>query len=268
MSEIRRAYLSLGGRQLHYRAAGTPGAPALLLLHQTPSTSAMYDPLLRQWRDRYYLIAPDNPGFGGSDPLAQGYGVPDIAACFLALLDELAVETCFVFGHHSGAAIAVQLAVDYPGRCRALALSGPTLLDAEQRRSLPEQVGAVAPEPEGGHLLGMWQRLRARDPDAPLELIQREVLSALASGHEYRNTYRAVCAQEFADLLPVVDCPVLVFAGDEDPLRVGVEPSLALLQQGQTAALPPGCRTYVCERQAEELAGILGAFFESVEERG
>ena len=232
----------------------------LLLLHQSPSTSAMYEPLMAALCDRYFLVAPDNPGFGGSDALAVGYGVGDIAASFADLLDVLEVQDCYVFGHHSGTAVAVQLAIDCPGRCKSLALSGPTLLDEAQRQSLPDQVSAFPVEQDGGHLLKMWQRIRAKDPLAALDLIQREVLSAIDSGEHYQGVYRAVCAQDFAALLPSLDCPVLVFAGDQDPLRGGVEPSLALLRDGHTATLPAGTTTYVCERQLDELMDTLEHF--------
>lgn len=262
MKTVRRAYQDIGEGQLHYRWAGDRGAPVLLLLHQSPSTSAMYEELMGALPDRYFLLAPDNPGFGGSDALAPGYGVADLAALFAALLDALEIGECYVFGHHSGAAIAVQLACDHPDRCRSLALSGPTLLDEAQRVSLPAQVSPLPLEAGGGHLSQMWQRIRAKDPEAPLALVQREVLSALESGEHYQGTYRAVCEQDFAALLPALACPVLVFAGDADPLRSGVEPSLALLQQGHGARLPAGSGTYACERQCRAVADTLVAFFE------
>ena len=263
MSAVLRAYAPIGGRQLHYRYAGYPDAPALLLLHQSPSTSAMYEPLMAALADRYFLVAPDNPGFGGSDALEPGYGVEDLSAAVAALLDELAIASCYVFGHHSGAAVAVQLAADQPSRYRALALSGPTLLSEQQRRDLPESVNPFPIKDDGGHLVQMWGRIHAKDPEAPRQLIQREVLSALASGDDYQGTYRAVCGQDFAALLPDLECPVLVFAGDEDPLRGGVEPSLELLRNGSTASLPAGSRTYLCERQVREVTDMLAAFFET-----
>ena len=42
----RRAYIDVGGRQVHYRHCGEREMPVLLLLHQTPSSSAMYLPLM------------------------------------------------------------------------------------------------------------------------------------------------------------------------------------------------------------------------------
>ncbi len=42
MTAVTRAYAEVDGRQLHYRMAGGTDGPWLLLLHQAPSTSAMY----------------------------------------------------------------------------------------------------------------------------------------------------------------------------------------------------------------------------------
>ncbi len=264
MTAVRRAYADLDHGQLHYRHAGDPALPALLLLHQSPSTSAMYEQLMVSLASRFYLVAPDTPGFGNSDALPGGCDIGAYAKAMAGLLDALGIQRCGIFGHHTGAAIAVQLAHDRPRLCAALALSGPTLLSEEQRQSLPERASPFPVDADGGHLLQMWQRIRAKDPAAPLALIQREVLSAFACGDSYQGSYRAVCEQDTAALLPQLDCPVLVYAGDEDPLRDAVAPSLALLRDGREATLPAGCRTYVCEQQRGEVTDILGAFFGDV----
>ena len=263
MTGVMRAYAEVDGRQLHYRRAGDPALPVVLLLHQAPSHSAMYEPLMERLGDRFCLIAPDTPGFGNSDALEGECDIEAFAGCFASLLQCLEIEKCLVFGHHTGAAIAVQLASGFPGLCSALALSGPTLLSEDMRQTLPQLASPFPVEEEGGHLLKMWQRIRDKDQNAPLELIQREVLSAIASGNNYQGSYRAVCRQDFAAGLQTLQCPVLVFAGDEDALRGSVTPSLDLLRDGHTTELEPGAGTYACERRADEIARILVEFFNS-----
>ena len=138
---VRRAYLDVSGRQMHYRTAGQQGLPRLLLLHQSPSSSAMYQALMQQLADRYQVFAPDTPGFGNSDPLPvaqHALQIADYASAIHDFCSALGLEGCYVFGHHTGAAVAVQLEHDYPGTAQAMVLSGPTLLTAEQKISLPE----------------------------------------------------------------------------------------------------------------------------------
>lgn len=265
---IRRAYADVAGLQLHYRHAGERQRPALLLLHQSPSSSAMYQPLMAQLADRFFLVAPDTPGFGASDPVCDagpgGAGsveIADYARVIHHFVTALRIAPCGVFGHHTGAAIAVQLEHDHPGTASAMVLSGPTLLDEAQARALPQMAAPFTVVESGEHLLGMWRRLRDKDPGAPLGLAQRELLSAFACGASYQQSYQAVTRQDFAGQLPAIRCPVLVYAGDRDPLYSAVAPTLARLQRGSTIALPGGERTYVCERQTELIAAALADFF-------
>ncbi|MFT6957791.1 MAG: haloalkane dehalogenase, partial [Halieaceae bacterium] len=70
LAVIRRGYVTVSGLRMHYRSAGALSSPTLLCLHQSPSSSAMYEPLMRLLADEYHLLAPDTPGFGDSDALA------------------------------------------------------------------------------------------------------------------------------------------------------------------------------------------------------
>ncbi len=256
----RRAYIDVDGLQIHYRSAGRVGAPVLLLLHQSPSSSAMYEMLMTELADRFRLFAPDTPGFGNSDPLGE-VSVEGFASIIRGFIGTLEIGPCNVFGHHTGAAIAVQLAHDWPELVKAMALSGPTLLTEEQRHSLPGLASLLPPEPDGSHLQAMWERLRDKDPEAPLALSQRELLCAFASGDAYPASYSAVTRQPTERQLAAIRCPVLVFAGDADPLYSAVAPSVALLPRGVAAELEGGERTYVCERQAPLVASRLADFF-------
>ena len=261
-NKIRRGYIDVGERQLHYRYAGDPANPTLLLLHQSPSHSVMYEALMGELADEYYMLAPDNPGFGGSDPLPiEDVSIAAFAAVIEAFLKAMGVGECLAFGHHTGAAIAVQLEHDFPGTFQGMALSGPPLLDEQLRQMLPAMAAPAEADSDGSHLAFAWQRLRLRDADAPLELTEREVISALASSDAWHASYAAVARQDLASQLPAVNCPALVFAGGEDPLRNSVEGTLALLPQGVGADPLAGGRTYLCEQQAVEVATLLRGFF-------
>src|SRR5689334_3521420 len=51
--------IQVDGLSIFYREAGPKDAPALLLLHGLPSSSAMFEPLFSRLSDRYHLVAPD-----------------------------------------------------------------------------------------------------------------------------------------------------------------------------------------------------------------
>jgi len=258
----RRAYLTQAHGQVHYRQAGNPEGPALLLLHQAPSQSAMYEALMAELEDHFYLLAPDLPGFGGSDPLGgPSPTIEDYAHVMHVFLAGVAVEKCYVFGHHTGAAVAVALEHLYPGTAVGMALSGPALLSDEQRAGLPA-AGTLNPaDAEGDYVIDLWQRLRSKDPEAPLPISQRELISALAAGESYRHAYQAVCDFDCAGAMATVQCPTLVFAGDADPLYQAVDQALEVLPDGHKAELAGGERTYVCERNVDQVSALLRQYF-------
>jgi pimeloyl-ACP methyl ester carboxylesterase len=265
---LRCGYVTVGAGSMHYRQAGSRDRPCLLLLHQSPSSSAMYETLMSELADEFYLLAPDTPGFGNSDALAGAPGDADIAqyaGAIRGFLDAMGIAQCRVFGHHTGAGIAVQLAHDFPAAVTAMVLSGPTLLSEELKAALPGLASPIPVAADGSHLEAMWQRIAAKDPEAPLAIIQREVQLAFACGEHYQASYIAVTKQPFAQQLPSIECPVLVFAGDADPLYGAVEPTVALLPNARRVELPGGERTYVCERQAPWVAGQLRQFLANPE---
>ena len=52
------------GKKLHYLTAGQ--GPALILLHGYTQTSRMWRPLIDKLKDKFTVIAPDQPGIGNS----------------------------------------------------------------------------------------------------------------------------------------------------------------------------------------------------------
>lgn len=69
LSQTHHRRLQVDGVDLFYREAGTPGAPAILLLHGFGASSYMFRDLIPQLAPHYHVIAPDLPGFGQTDVL-------------------------------------------------------------------------------------------------------------------------------------------------------------------------------------------------------
>ena len=257
---IRRGYVQVGRAQLHYRRTGYASTPLLVLLHQTPSTSAMYEPLMTALADRFDCLALDTPGFGNSDALAGNFSIPAAASALSAAVRWLRPGACHWFGHHTGAALALQVASAHPEQVSHLALSGPCLLDEGLRARLPIVAAHVPVVADGGHLKTLWERMTAKDADAPLALRQRELLAGLAAGERYAEAYQAVVDVDTEAQLRALNCPALVFAGTADPLYPQLDAAFRLLKQGRKAEIA-GARTFVCERQTGEVAALLKDFF-------
>lgn len=91
---------------IHYRCAGNSNNQHVLLLHQTASSSAMYEAIMNLLADKFYLFAPDTLGFGGSDFPNEVATMQIYADSLREASDKFGLDNPFVFGHHTGASIA------------------------------------------------------------------------------------------------------------------------------------------------------------------
>jgi haloalkane dehalogenase len=258
---VTKAYVRAGEIQVHFRTAGRLSKDALpvVLLHQTASSSAMFDNVMTLLDDDLYMVAPDTPGFGGTDPLSERATVARYAEVLLEALRQLAIERCVLFGHHSGASIAVAITHRAPAFVDRLMLSGPPYLTKTELERLVPSVTAVTLADDGAHLASVWKRIRAKDPSAPLELRQRETLLNLIAGPRYPEAYEAVFAHDIGAEMRTIACPTLVVVGPDDTIFASAEPASRLLQNGRFQVFPRG-GTYICDREPELVAAALRDF--------
>jgi pimeloyl-ACP methyl ester carboxylesterase len=157
---IERCFVDALSTSLHVRWFGH-GVP-LLLIHQSPTSARVLEDRLRAFGDAYLCIAPDIPGMGQSGTIAEP--VPSIevlARYFLALLDELGIARALVYGAHTGALIATQMARVQPERVAGLLLDGyPIYTDEEAAQRLANYFPPLTAGWDGAHLLWLWHRYR------------------------------------------------------------------------------------------------------------
>lgn len=252
---IRRGYVDTPFGQIHYRTAGARGAPPLVLFHQTASSSAMFEPLLARLGDRFHCFAPDTPGFGGSDPLSSPATMPEYAQVLHAACLAFGFERAIVFGHHTGASIAVQVEHDRPGFTQAMILSGPPYLDEARRRALARGVEPMQFDEAGGHVAATWRRLRAKNDRAPLSLTHRETVLTLQAGPRWHEAYLAVADHDLPAQLAHVRCPVVVLVGEKDTLADVAEKAARAV--GTTVQWIADADTYVCDLHADAVAAVI-----------
>lgn len=115
--------ISIDGLDIFYREAGDKKNPTILLLHGFPTSSHMFRNLISQLADRFHLVAPDYPGFGGSSmPSVNEFDytfdhLADVMEKFTAAL-ELSKYSLYVMDY--GAPIGFRLATKHPDRVEAL----------------------------------------------------------------------------------------------------------------------------------------------------
>jgi len=113
------------GLTIHYEDLGDPGAPAIVLLHDTGTDSRMWPAVVGPLAAGYRVITVDLRGHGGSfSPGAPAdWTLEDFAADVAALLGHVEVDFCVLVGCGFGGAVALQFAVTWPGNLAGLVLS-------------------------------------------------------------------------------------------------------------------------------------------------
>ena len=123
MTAIRYRTVDVDGYEIFYREAGDPTRPALLLLHGFPSSSHMFRDLMPLLADRFYLVAPDLPGFGQSEikPRSEFTYSFDALARVMGRFTEvigLARYALYIFDY--GAPTGLRVAMAHPERVTAI----------------------------------------------------------------------------------------------------------------------------------------------------
>ncbi len=157
---IKRHYIKVQGRQVHFRCGGA--GPVVLLLHQSPQNSAAMLPLARQLVSHYCVIAPDSPGFGLSDPLPNKTPtIEEMAHALHEFATAIQLPPATVIGVHTGAEIALEFALRFPEKTDFLILDGLALFTEEEREDiLAHYLPPFRPNWDGSHLSWLWARLR------------------------------------------------------------------------------------------------------------
>lgn len=238
MQRITRHFVDVGGRQVHYRRAGS--GPVVVLRHESPRSSGSLLPLITALSSRFTVIALDTPGYGLSEPLDLAQpAVADYAAQFGPTLDALGIDRAAVYGAHTGACIALDFAAAQPERVTGLVLEGLPMFTPDERADLiANYTPAHEPRSDGGHLAGYWSQRRDglmyfpwyrrsletrldRDLSHPAILegsLHEGLLDMLRATPHYSLGYQAGFRYEPEAALAAVRCPVTVVAGEGDVL--------------------------------------------------
>ncbi|MEO1064310.1 MAG: alpha/beta fold hydrolase [Actinomycetota bacterium] len=220
MTVTRHRSIEVGWGVVHVREVGAGLGRPLVCLHQTPRSGDEFAELLDELGDRRHVVALDLPGMGRSTPHPDGATIPAYAEATVAAMATLggAVE---LLGHHTGAAVAAQVAADRPDLVRRLILSSPPWVDAEQRAVRAARPGPGIDEIErsddGAHLGALWTGRAGFYPAGRPDLLDRFVADALLTDDPHAG-HRAVAGWVMEDALPrLADLPVVLVDHVEDP---------------------------------------------------
>lgn len=115
--QIFNRTITVDGVDIFYREAGDRKNPALLLLHGFPTSSVMFKNLMVILSDRYYLVAPDFPGFGFSafpDKSIFNYTFENIAAYINRFTEIIDLTSFSIYLHDYGCPIGLRIGMLHP----------------------------------------------------------------------------------------------------------------------------------------------------------
>lgn len=117
--------IDLPSARIHYLEAGS-GQP-LLLLSANPGTGRDFEAVIPELSRHYRVIAPDWPGYGGSEPRMppEAVSADHFLAVFGELVAALGLSTLNILGNSVGGNVAVRYALAHPEQVRSLVLVSP-----------------------------------------------------------------------------------------------------------------------------------------------
>jgi pimeloyl-ACP methyl ester carboxylesterase len=122
----------VGNVDIFYREAGSPTAPAILLLHGFPTSSHMFRDLIPLLADDFHLVAPDYPGFGYSStpaPAEFEYTFDHLASVISAFTEVVGLRRFALYAQDFGGPVGFRLATQRPDQISALLIQNANAYD-------------------------------------------------------------------------------------------------------------------------------------------
>ena len=231
---IERHFLTLQTRQVHYRIAGK--GPPLLVLHQSPTSSAEMASTIEYFANEFTVIAPDTPGFGLSDYIdGMDPNITQYAEAVKEFVDALGLDKLCIYGFHTGAIIGAEMARLYPDLCLAVVVNGLFVEEKDEvDRILEHYIKWYKPTQEGTQMPWIWSRLRDQiiffpwfskekkyrmSLDLPdPELKQPFVMDLMRTSEEAQTAYKAAFLYPAKERIQEMMTPTFLLNYKGDPL--------------------------------------------------
>ncbi|MBK9082441.1 MAG: alpha/beta hydrolase [Rhizobiales bacterium] len=221
--------------RMHLRRAGGAGPP-VLVIPTGGGSSSQFAPVVHGLAEGRQAFSVDFLGNGlSAKPPRERVTIADLADDMAALLETMRLESVDVWGSHTGAVVALELALRHPRLVRRLVMEGPVYVAPDfQADLLANYFPRFEPDTWGRHLQTIWNWRRdmflfwpwyrvARDAARRLGLptpqhLHDYAIGILESGATYDGAYRAAFSYDTRSRLPLLTQPALVTAGPNDML--------------------------------------------------
>jgi pimeloyl-ACP methyl ester carboxylesterase len=245
-------------------AESEPRDSGALLLSPWPESLLAFDQMWEPLAEHAHLVAIDLPGYGHSEGREDVLAPRAMGEFLIRVADEFGLENPHAVGPDIGTATLLFASALHPGRLRSLVVGNGTA-------AVPVQVGSVLKDVVDAPSLEAFSKADPREsvngvlgflehyelPDS----VREDYLSGY-EGDRFVQSLRFVRAYPeelpvLSELLPKIETPVLIIAGDHDPgvLPVNAEYLHERLPANKLDWLDAG--HFVYEDRAEEYAALV-----------
>jgi len=249
----------VNGVRLHYERHGR-GEPVLLISGFALS-SAVFEPVLALYTDRFECLLYDNRGAGRSEAPLHPTSMPELAADAAGLLTALGHDSAHVYGVSMGGMVAQELAISFPERVRGLVLAattpgGPRALWPSLREWGALGGGVARTRSLAGALFS--ERFRREHPERVRELLRYFARHRATSRGAWWHWW-AVAYHDTVSRLGEIQAPTLVLHGGEDALTpLGNAELLAeRIPDAELVVIPGAGHAFPLERPEESARAVM-----------
>ena len=250
-AKVRTGFVNVGAGQVHYRAAGS--GPPVILLHDSPRSSVLHEPLVEHFSDRFTTIAIDTPGYGNSTPLPPEPR-PEIGDFSSALAETIlgfGVERCPVYGFHTSSKILLDFAANHPERVAVAIMDGLSLPAGDTDHAfINSYMRPFKVTGTGSYLGEEWTRVRdfqrwfpwfAKSKATRLPMAQRDMkymqaysMDLFMAGPHFSDAYSAAMRYKAVPVVPTLSARCVFMAREDDVLYAFLDALPDPLPDGST----------------------------------
>jgi pimeloyl-ACP methyl ester carboxylesterase len=239
---------TVDGLRVFYRSAGDPKQPAVLLLHGFPTSSHMFRDLIPALADRYYVVAPDLPGFGYTDAPDRKtfkYSFENLADVIDRFTEVLKLNRYAIYVFDYGAPVGFRLALRHPERISAvISQNGNAYLEGLSEGWNPIQTYWKDPSAENRAALRAFLKPEATQWQYTHGMTNPERLSPDGWTLDSALLARPGNDEIQLDLFGDYQSNVALYPKFQDYIRTKRPPLLAVWGKNDPFFLPPGAKAF------------------------
>lgn len=226
-------YFNNNGVKVYYEVYGE-GKP-LVLLHGNGGSIRSRAAFIEEFSKKYKVIAFDSRCHGRSDCPAGYLTYEQMADDVAKVLQQLGIDSAYVWGHSDGGIVGLLLAIHFPGKVKKLLATGANL-----------RPDTTAIEP------GLFPLLNVMEAQAKADSIHYKQFLLLVEQPHIRVSD-----------LQKIKSDVLIMAGDRDAIRVEHTMEIFKNIPGALLCILPGTTHFVYADRPQWFKEILYDFFDN-----